>query len=112
MKVSRLPASLTRSGSRACPHTDDVRHVAAGQSEADCLACEFAWHLTLLEVKAPEKQEAQIRERRSQMTTKSKAEASKSKASNVRPEPAGMQVRTAVRAGFSFVAKVSKSSPL
>jgi len=32
-------------------------------------------------------------------------------AKNVRPEPISLRVRTAVKAGFSFTSKVSKSSP-
>ncbi|HZO53468.1 MAG TPA: hypothetical protein VFB63_12200 [Bryobacteraceae bacterium] len=35
-----------------------------------------------------------------------------SEAKNVRPEPVSLRVRTAVKAGFSFTSKVSKSSPV
>ena len=34
-----------------------------------------------------------------------------SETKNVRPEPVGLRVRTAVKAGFSFTTKVSKASP-
>jgi len=46
------------------------------------------------------------------MTTKTTVDVTKPDKTNARPEPIGLRVRTAVKAGFNFTTQMSKSSPI